>query len=397
MLRIAFFTVARSDLSYLLQIIRLIDTDCTGEIVPIVCATGSHYDQQSGLTISCVRKAIAGMQTVSLVELDPCEGASVSPERMSESILCQLVDSEIEFDVCVVLGDRFELLPIANYCVLNRKPICHIYGGECSRSFCLDTQVRDALTKMAHIHFVSHDDTRKRLMCMGEEERRIHVVGNLSVSAIEPKDVTDCIFEVVGDKNLSARPLVNVCYHPVTIDECVSDLELEELFKALDQTPQYFYVWSGVNTDPGSAKVRRRIGEFLADRDNHMFSENLGSDAYFSLLKNAHFMIGNSSSGLLEAGRFRLPVVNVGMRQGGRLHGNNTVSVPASKHAILEGMACVQKMERNSIEDPFFLSTGVAQIADVLANVKTFPALMKKVLQCDGPAYELSEVPDFAE
>lgn len=381
-----FATTARSDLSYVLSIIDyLVDNNFKHNIK--LLATGTHFDKNIGYTIDEVKK----YKRVPIIELDPYKSNRYSEVSASGNILLGLDSLDLKIDVMLILGDRYEILPLAQYSLLKGVPLVHFFGGECDISYCFDTLVRDSVTKMAHIHFVSHKDIKRRIEFLGEESRRVFVIGNPSVSGININSYDKEIYSFLKDKNIEiSSKIVNVCYHPVTTDRTSSKNELEQLLLALLEFKEYTYIWSGINNDPGYEDLKARILDFVKEEDNHYFFDNLGKNNYFSLLKNAKFMIGNSSSGLLEAASFNLPVINIGGRQSGRLHGHNVLDIKADNSEIKEGIKIVLKMQGNT-QNPFVKSDGLQIVYDTLSSLDSFKNLKFKKLSLDS--YELDRVP----
>ena len=378
--KIVFTTVARSDFSYINPIIEKIK-DIERLNVNLLI-TGAHYCPNTGMTANYVKKNAK----VEVVEIDPYKGKiNMSEAEVCANILIGLNEIDFRPDILVLLGDRFEILPIALFCILNSIIIAHLFGGECDTSYCFDTIVRNAITKMAHVHFVAHEDIKKRLICMGEEDGRIVVVGNPSISLIELNIdyYNSFIFEFLNKHNIPInKPLVNVCYHPLTTDRIMSIKELNALLDALKQVEGYTYIWSGINSDPGSIELKRSILDFVAKNDDIYFFDNLGTNNYYSLLKNAKFMIGNSSSGMLEASSFNLPVINIGDRQGGRLHGENVFDVRTNVEDIVFAIRELTNIETN-YKNPFYKHYCIDTIVDTLCNIRIDKHLRLKKLNCD--------------
>jgi len=376
-----FVTTARSDFSFISSIIDyLIDNKFKGNIYLI--ATGIHFDKKIGYTIRNVRD-YKKYKKINLIEINPYINSDEDEIDITANILKGLNKLNLYIDVMIVLGDRYEILPIANFATVKGILLVHLFGGECDVSYCLDTLIRDAITKMAHIHFVSHSDIKKRLICMGEEEKRIFVIGNPSISYINPDNYNNEIFEYLKSKKVDInKKLVNVCYHPVTTDKTLSKKELNELFKALDEYSDFIYIWSGINNDPGSQEIKKMILSFISTRDNHFFFDNLGKQNYFSLLKNSIFMIGNSSSGLLEAATFNLHVINIGTRQNGRLHGQNVFDVAAKSEEIIKVIRKIINKKKWNFSNPFLKPEGLGLIYSVLSKLDEYSGIKYKRLNC---------------
>ncbi|MFH1798624.1 MAG: UDP-N-acetylglucosamine 2-epimerase [Candidatus Omnitrophota bacterium] len=378
--KIMFTTVARSDYGYFCPIIEKIKDIKSLDVRLLI--TGSHYDPNAGMTYRDIKKH----SRIKIITIDPYKGRSnMREENIAANILNGLAKIDFKPDILVLLGDRFEILPIAYFCALKNIFIAHLFGGENDTAHCLDTLIRNAVTKMAHIHFVAHEDIKKRLICMGEEAPRIKVSGISSITTIcQNKDFyNDFIFSFLSKHKIAAdKPLVNVCYHPVTTDRTVSIKELKALLTALRKMKRYTYIWSGINSDPGSLELKNIILNFASKNKNVYFFDNLGSNNYYSLLENAKFMIGNSSSGLLEAASFNLPVINVGERQGGRLHGDNVIDVKANSVDIVNAIGKTVDMKLN-YKNPFYKHDCTDIIVDTLTNIRLDRKLRLKKLKCN--------------
>jgi len=356
--------------------------------------TGFHYDKANGYSRDFVVDALD--DSTKILEIDPIYGGTVSPEQIAAKILqgLALMDAPDIPDVIVLLGDRFEILPVAYYATIKGIILIHAFGGECDASYCMDTLIRDSITKMAHIHFVSHEDVKQRLINMGEEEWRISVFGNPSLTHDDSTLNRKSIIEFLLLNNIDTKlPLVNVCYHPVTTDREISKKELDELMASLDGYKHYTYIWSGVNNDIGADEIKEKIIDYCTCRDNHFFFDNLGIVNYKSLLCNAAFMIGNSSSGLLEAATYGVKVINIGERQSGRLHGANVIDVCAEKPNICRAIDKIIYETLEYMENPFYMKDWDKLFLSVLKNLKIDKKLKIKRNKVNPNC--LSRTPDY--
>jgi len=298
--------------------------------------TGSHSARSEGFNLEA-RRAEIPFETAVV----PCKGIGESVMD-SGAALGEMVTgfSRLWADstpgLAVLLGDRYELLAPASAAVLFGIPIAHLFGGEVDVAYCLDTQVRDALTKMAHIHFVTHPVMRRRLREMGEEDWRIVVSGNPAVDRLTPDAVVFDSF--AKERGWDTTRLIAACYLPPTTCRDALETELTALLSALADWPNHLVVSAGVNTDPGAEEIESRLRRHAAEQPNHVFVSGLGTPCFHGLLRRAQALVGNSSSGLLEAASFGLPVVNVGVRQTGRLCGENVINVPGERTAVAEAL-----------------------------------------------------------
>lgn len=249
------------------------------------------------------------------------------------------------YDVVLLLGDRYEILAAALAATVAKVPIAHIHGGEASfGSF--DNQIRDAITKLAHIHFVAAHEFKLRLVeGLGEGADRVHVVGAPGLDNLV---------------NLPPRKPEKyfVCtYHPATLSD---DTGLPALLEALKQFPGYNAIWTGANNDPGSDRIRSA----LSGHD----VRSLGPREYVALCRNAAAVVGNSSSGIIEAPTLEVPTVNVGPRQDGRLRGPSIFDAE-EPDGIASAIASAVSY-RGPYTNPYGGSGASRKIAEILATAK---------------------------
>ena len=235
-------------------------------------------------------------------------------------------------DILLVLGDRYEMFAAAAAAVPYRIPLAHIHGGETTEG-AMDESFRHAITKLSHLHFVSTQAHGNRVQQLGEEPWRITVCGAPALDDIrdfQPLD-TKTLANRIG-MTLDSAPLL-VTYHPATLADALPERQIAEVLKGLADWNGPV-IFTGVNADTGNLHLREAIRNFAARNSNVRCVENLGTEAYFTLMSCAAAMVGNSSSGLIEAPSFGLPVVNIGPRQQGRLRAGNVIDAPCEACAI---------------------------------------------------------------
>ncbi|SRR5579871_512903 len=250
-------------------------------------------------------------------------------------------------DLLLLIADRYEMLAPASVALTLRIPIAHIEGGEITAG-AIDDAVRNALTKMAHLHFACTRRASKRIIAMGEEPWRVTFSGSLSLDDLRrtPLPSKSQVEETLGCQLL--KDYVLVLYHPVTLLKD-SVAETEEMLAALTQIPnQIIFIYP--NADAGSRKIIAMIEQFKALRPNTELFVNLDHATYLSLLSHAALLAGNSSSGVIESTSLGVPTLNIGIRQQGREHAKNVIDVAAGSNAILRAMRMVLAPKfRNSI------------------------------------------------
>jgi UDP-N-acetylglucosamine 2-epimerase (non-hydrolysing)/GDP/UDP-N,N'-diacetylbacillosamine 2-epimerase (hydrolysing) len=375
--RIAVVTTSRADYSHLYWVLRELDANPSIELG--VLALGPHLSPQFGSTLSEIEKD--GFQIKARIE---CLLSSDTDTGMAKTIgiaTQSLADALTAWrpDILLLIADRYEMLAPASVAVAMRIPIAHIEGGEVSQG-AIDDQVRNAITKLAHIHFTSTEKARRRVIAMGEEEWRVHHAGAPSLDHLKRS-------KLLSREELEARlglklthPSILAAWHPVTILRD-TNAEADALFEALENVHgQLIFVYP--NTDAGSLALIERTRSLAANRaDTHVFV-NLDAVTYWSLLGQVDVMIGNSSSGIMEAASFALPVVNVGMRQQGRERARNLIDVRAEKEAIVRGLeSALQpdfRKELEGLKNPYGDGMAAKTIAQTLRMVRLDGLLMKE-------------------
>ena len=282
-------------------------------------------------------------------------------------------------DVLLLIADRYEMLAPAAVALALRIPVAHIEGGEVSEG-AIDDAVRNALTKMSHIHFTSTQGARRRVIAMGEEPWRVHRAGAPSLDHLRRSRLLDRaeLEERCGVK-LAKRAVV-VAYHPVTLLEDTT-AEADALFAALaDVDAQLLFCYP--NADAGSRSLVGRTEAFLARRGHgHMFV-NLPAPVYWSLLNQVDALIGNSSSGIMEAASLALPAVDIGQRQQGRERARNVIHAEANSETISSAVRRALSGEfRQSLagmSNPYGEGVAAERIVDVLTSLPSRDRLLFK-------------------
>jgi len=239
----------------------------------------------------------------------------------------------------VVLGDRFEIFAAAAAATMLSIPIAHIHGGELTLG-AVDDALRHAITKMAHLHFTAAKPYARRVVQMGESPKRVFVTGAPGVDAIAETDFIEPA-RLGRDLGLALHhPLLLVTYHPVTQRKDDEVKAVTALLDALDRFPKARIVITGVNADPGRSKIARRLAAYAARHaDRVSLHASLGQRRYLSVMALADAVIGNSSSGIIEAPALGVPTVDIGSRQGGRLKARSVIAAAESAPAIARAIA----------------------------------------------------------
>jgi UDP-N-acetylglucosamine 2-epimerase (non-hydrolysing)/GDP/UDP-N,N'-diacetylbacillosamine 2-epimerase (hydrolysing) len=388
--RIGVVTTSRADYSHLYWPLR--ELDAHPEIELGVFALAAHLAPQFGNTIAEIERD--GFPVQARIE---CLLSSDTDTGMAKTIglaILGLADALTAWrpDLLLLIADRYEMLAPAATALALRIPIAHIEGGEVSQG-AIDDQVRNALTKLAHVHFTSTETARLRVIAMGEEPWRVHRAGAPSLDHLRRSSLLDrAALEARLEVQLTP-PTIVAAWHPVTILRD-TNAEADAFFAALEGAPgQIVFVYP--NADAGGLALIERAQALAARRaQTHVFM-NLDPIAYWSLLRQADALIGNSSSGIMEAASFALPVVNVGMRQQGRERARNTIDAPAEPASIHKALERVLhpafRLSLTGMTNPYGDGTAAETIARVLATVPLDGLLVKQPV----PVARSAEVDDL--
>ena len=315
---IAVITTSRADYSHLYWPLKDLAAHPGVNLKLIVLA--AHLSPEYGTTVTEIERD--GFPIASRIECLLSSDSDVGMAKTLGLAILGLTDTlaQIRPDLLLLIADRYEMLAPASVALTLRIPVAHIEGGEISEG-AIDDAVRNALTKMSHLHFTSTNTARARVISMGEEPWRVHRAGapsldHLRRSTLLTRDQLEHDLRIPLAKQITV-----VAYHPVTLLKDTT-AEADALFTALETLPGQI-IFCYPNADAGSHQLMARIRAFCATHPNAHLFVNLPSITYWSLLREATVLLGNSSSGIMEAASFGLPVVNVGMRQQGRERGPN--------------------------------------------------------------------------
>jgi len=375
--KIAVVTTSRADYSHLYW--PLHDLSRHPEVDLQLIVTGSHLSPEFGVTVGEIERD--GLAIAARIECLLSSDTDVGMAKTIGVATLSLADclGQMRPDLLLLIADRYEMLAPAAVALALRIPIAHIEGGEISEG-AIDDAVRNALTKMSHIHFTSTFAARDRAIALGEEEWRVHRAGAPSIDHLR-RDTLHTREQVEQQLQIDLQqPTTVVAYHPVTIARDTTR-ECDELFSALQQIAGQI-IFCYPNADAGSRELIERTRQFQQQRpDAHIFV-NLPALIYWSLLKNVDLMIGNSSSGIMETPSFALPTVNVGMRQQGRERARNVVDAAPSETDIRAKIAIARspqfRQSLQGMQNPYGDGHAAEKIVKVLTSAPLGEELLMK-------------------
>jgi GDP/UDP-N,N'-diacetylbacillosamine 2-epimerase (hydrolysing) len=328
---ICFISGSRADYGLLKWLIREVHND--EQLDMSIIATGSHLSERFGNTASEIESD--GFQIDVKIPLDLDSDSRINTARAFGECAIGIADAveKLNPDLVVLLGDRYEIFAAATATYLLGKPIAHIHGGEVTHGS-FDDGIRHSITKLSQIHFVANAEYAKRVMQLGESPGSIHIVGGLGVDAIDKTPVIP-FDDLANSLNVRfSEQNFLVTYHPETVDTSNKKVQVKELLAALSDRSKTSLFITLPNSDPNNAEIRAEFHEF-GKRDSNIFIfESLGQTKYLSLLRRMDGVIGNSSSGIIEAPYLGIPTVNIGSRQSGRVKAASIVDCDNSETAI---------------------------------------------------------------
>ena len=333
--RIAIVTATRAEYGLLSPLIKRVDADDVLELDLIV--TGTHLSHKHGYTIDDIRDdGVKISHEIPILDDDNSPyGISITMANTMKGFAKCFRDDRP--DMAVILGDRTEMLGVAAAALNERIPIVHIHGGEVTEG-AVDDCIRHAITKMSYIHFTSTEVYRQRIIQMGEEPDRVFNVGALGVENILKQELMS-EDEVRANVGIPiGMDYAVVTFHPVTMEDDTASDQVGELCKAMNDSPDFFYLITGANSDAGGDYINNCLQDFAEANSNTLFVQNLGMKRYLSAIKYASFVMGNSSSGIIEAPVIGTPTVNIGDRQKGRIRGYSIIDCNPQKDDIIFAM-----------------------------------------------------------
>lgn len=295
--------------------------------------------------------------------------AAVQASRALELVAAEL--RRIKPDALILLGDRFETASAALAATLELVPLVHLYGGEETEG-AFDNSLRHCITKLSHLHFVSHKTYARRVIQMGEHPQRVHVVGSLGVdNALNARKSSRVELEARLGIQLK-HPVGVVTLHPTTLARSSDPVELHAVIAAIESFPATWIV-TLPNADPGGEAIRNAFLSLAERQPNVVAVSALGDKHYLGLVGLADFVLGNSSSGMTEAPAFRVPTINVGDRQRGRLRCASILDVPPEAADVLAAVEhCLTPEFRRIVDDMPQLFWGVSAVARILAILRAW-------------------------
>ncbi len=376
MKKIAVITATRAEYGLMCPVIKKLRTYENDELKIDLVVTGTHLDVKYGYTISEIESDGLRIDYKVRIPIESESGLDISENQAFTLVEFTKLFIQKKYSAIVILGDRYEMLAISIAACNTKIPIIHLCGGDTTEG-AQDEWIRHSITKMANLHFVTNEESKKRVIQLGENPTRVYNYGSTSIdnilfSATMSKD------EALESVGLKSCVYAIGTYHPVTLANSNIDAQMENFFEAIQKHCEIEFIITKSNADQGGMKINNMLDE-ASDRISnlHVFT-SLGVKRYLSLMKNAEFVIGNSSSGIIETPAFKIPTINIGDRQKGRLSSDSVINCDATMASIDDAIKLAMSVNFKQI-----CSKVVSPYGDGTAAEKIAKEIVKKVMSSD--------------
>lgn len=302
-----------------------------------VVATGMHLSPEFGLTYKDIESD--GIPIDEKVEILLSSDTPTGISKTMGLAMMGFADyfARLEPDLLLVLGDRYETLAVCCVAMNQRIPIAHMYGGETTEG-AVDESIRHAITKLSYLHFTSTEEYRKRVIQLGETPDRVFCVGAVGIENILQEQLLSKseLEESIGF--VLDKPYAVITFHPVTLEGDSSGEQFQELLDVCSHHPEMKFIFSKANADAHGRIINQMIDGYVQENDNAVAFSSLGMVRYLSAIKYSAMVLGNSSSGLVEAPSFRVPTINIGDRQKGRIQAESVINCKPTFEEIEKAM-----------------------------------------------------------
>lgn len=377
-MKICVITGTRAEYGLLYWLMKEIQASAEFQLQLIV--TGMHLSPEFGLTYQEIKKEFAINKKIEMLL------SSDTPIGISKSMgLAQISFAEayedLQPDLVIVLGDRYEIFAATSAAMIAQIPIAHLHGGETTEG-AFDEAMRHCITKMSQLHFTATEDYRKRVIQLGEAPERVFNVGGMGIENIKRlKLLSKQAFQESINFKLAERNLL-VTFHPVTLEKSTSKQQFSELLTSLDALEHTHIIFTKANSDTDGRIINQMIDEYVNANPHKAVSfTSLGQLRYLSALQYMDAVIGNSSSGLAEAPSFKIGTINIGDRQKGRIKSDSVIDSDPNQSSINQALITLYSKNFQSllptVENPYGEGSASFEVIKILKQV-SFENIIKK-------------------
>lgn len=338
MKKLVILTANRAEYGLLSPIIKKFMIE--NEIEVKIVVTGAHLSPEFGYTVNEILNDGINIDKKIEVLLSSDTSIGVSKAMGLAMISFSEYFNDEKPDALMVLGDRYEILAVCIAALNARVPIIHLHGGEITEG-AIDDAVRNAVTKMSFLHFASTEQYRRRIIQMGEEPDRVFNVGAMGVENAMNIALNAGVYskrELEKQLGCKLDKYAILTFHPVTLEKQQAELEAKELMQAVSKYEDIVFICTKANADAEGRLINTYIQKYTEKYSNIHLYNSLGMKRYMSALRYAEFVIGNSSSGIIEVPSFNIPTINIGDRQKGRIQAKTVINCEANKESIIKSI-----------------------------------------------------------
>lgn len=352
------------------------DSDLTLQLI----VTGMHLSPEFGLTYKEVEKEFKIDKKIEML-LSSDTAIGITKSMGLALISFAEAFGDLKPDMVVLLGDRYEIFSAASAAMIARIPIAHLHGGETTEG-AFDEAIRHAITKMSHLHFTAAEDYRNRVIQLGESPDRVYNVGGMGIENIKRLPLLNKVdFEEAINFKLAKKNLL-VTFHPVTLESSTAKGQFQNLLEALEELQETLVILTKANSDTDGRVINQMIDNYVSNHpESSIAFTSMGQLRYLSALQFMDAVVGNSSSGLLEAPSFKIATINIGDRQKGRLKANSVIDCEPTKQSIGQAIQSLYsesfKAELDENTNPYGDGLAGKNIVEILKLVKPEQFLKK--------------------
>lgn len=395
MIRLGVITATRAEYGLLRPLVVELRKYESDDLKVDLIVTGTHLSADYGMTVDEIEND--GVRIDYRIEIPV---SSATPVDISTDQAVTLTEftkhfAAVKYDAVFILGDRYEMLMVATAAMNTHTPIIHLCGGDTTEG-AIDEAIRHSITKMSNLHFPTNDDSRRRIIQLGEAPDRVYNVGDTAIDNIRnmPLMAKETVLQDLGaDKWDCAAAMTNInyalcTYHPVTLESGDIECMMDDFLAVIMARPDIEFIVTKSNSDMGGDKINKILDEAESRIANLHVYTSLGALRYLSVMKSALFVMGNSSSGLYEAPSMYIPTINIGDRQKGRLRCDSVIDCLPDKESILEAIdkACSEGFKEvcRNVVSPYGDGHAAEKIAKISIDaVKNGICLKKKFYDID--------------
>jgi GDP/UDP-N,N'-diacetylbacillosamine 2-epimerase (hydrolysing) len=382
--KICIVTGTRAEYGLLFWLMKEIENDENLEFQIIV--TGMHLSPEFGLTYKEIEKDFKIDKKIEMI-LSSDTSIGISKSMGLAQISFSEAYEELKPDILVVLGDRYEIFSAVSSAMISKIPIVHLHGGETTEGS-IDESIRHSITKMSHLHFTANKEYRNRVIQLGEQPKNVFNVGGLGIENIKRLNLLSKEeFEKSINFKLNKKNII-VTFHPVTLETLTAKEQFKSLLDAIDTLKNTNIIFTKANSDIDGRVINSMIDDYVKENSNKSVKfKSLGQLRYLSALQYVDAMIGNSSSGLIEAPSFKIGTINIGDRQKGRIMAKSVISCNSLKNDIINGFEILysKKFQKKlkDIKNPYGDGCSSKKIVDVLKKIDLDNILKKSFYNLD--------------